>query len=313
MKKVIIYLLFLLVVPCGVNAQSYFPLLGDSNVWYVKNIINTDDGHGGNKLEFTSIHVAYGDTTIMGKSYKTVRIQDDYTHITSGHNGIVGYLREDTTLRKVYFLGKDSASEIVIYNFSVSNNDTLFIHFEKHQNGTGGFPKTDFYRTGVKVQANEYNGRKQIRLLNSKYFIQNAGSWIEGIGSLKTPLYFYNPSESPNLPYFLVQLQCFYQDGKKIFSLTDKCYEEPISSISKEFVSESKLSVVQLSTTLHISNAMCDETHVFLYDMQGKCLSNITLKQCEGQISLAPLPAGIYSVVCVTNNQIFTKKFSKMH
>lgn len=171
------------------------------------------------------------DTTVLGKNYKK--------YFTAGPSSTVnthmGYLREDTVARKVYYLDKFSLTEYLLYNFALNVGDTVYLNFP---NSSGTYPQGFYKATLINNVMTRVGLRKQFNL---KHISASSDTlkYIEGIGSIIHPTYmgssfYYSgglfPSSGPGCTYpYYIGLACKFSDGQKYYqsctySLTTYCF-----------------------------------------------------------------------------------------
>ena len=171
MKKFLLFIFFLGCLP-GLQAQTsvYHPFPKSNAVW-----INARGTY--NVITFP-YHIDYypepsdnfclpGTDTLIG-SY-------NYSKIYRCGGAYKGALRDDSVARKVYFIPADSASELLIYDFSVQNGDTAFVYDEEGPYTDVFTPVQHHYVYTDSVLING-NYRKRVK------FGDAPGMWIEGIG-----------------------------------------------------------------------------------------------------------------------------------
>lgn len=131
MKKIITFLSLTILVATSVFAQiNYIPFKTDSVVWSDW----VDLGPGG-ILHTYDHYRPVGDTIINNTSYTIltkIRSTQNSPVPTFGNEETIGFYRNDSINKKVYFLPIDSTNEKLFYDFDLSIGDTL--------------PDTYFYR-----------------------------------------------------------------------------------------------------------------------------------------------------------------------
>lgn len=116
-------------------------------------------------------YVNKGDSTFLGKSYKVIKRFNSDTFL----------IREDTALRKTWFVNPSDSVEHLIYDFNLTTMDSVEIWFWN----IGGVM---FYVDSVYI----ISGRKNITLYTLDTILAKNLHWIEGIGSTYSPLYVYD-------------------------------------------------------------------------------------------------------------------------
>ncbi len=104
----------------------------------------------------------------------------NYSDEVEVYGSEIGFVREDTAQKKVFFLPENSTQEALIYDFSLSVGNKFFL-------------KTFYYNDTLNVVSRDsiiYSGHKRLVItLNNDYASLN---WIEDIGSIQGFLYYYN-------------------------------------------------------------------------------------------------------------------------
>jgi hypothetical protein len=251
MKKLLLLLTF-----TGFISQAqtaYNKMIGVNNSeWYeffVPIPISPAPGNGqsnfntGKNSGISSIFPDYGkwsatkDTFVMGKNYK--KFYHVYNMPSFPMNTHVGYIREDSAARKVYFLDKTASAEDLLYDFSLNVGDSVFYNFP-----TMGYT---FYKGYYKVKSIQnvstvLGTRKQFKLRD----VGNSGDtlvYTEGIGCNIHPLYLYTSgypmggwftSMSAGCKYpYIIGLACKYSDGIKQFQSCTYTVAQTIGCIFK--------------------------------------------------------------------------------
>lgn len=263
--------------------QDFIPvkLAGGSAV----NTINLEQGK----------YSAMNDTTLFSNSYKKMYLV--YNYPGSPANQHLGYIREDTMARKVYFLEKNATSEIVLYDFSLTQGAITALNFPDN---SGDFPAGNYTVTKVDSVLTRVGYRKQFKLLSQS---SDTLFYIESIGSIIHPLYLYQSYYGPGMfsfggssicsyPYGL-GLACKYSNNEKYFqSCTyvlaemngciykyDSCNYYTSCSGIKENISIINLKVTPNPTSeninLEIESANEELITIDLYDVSGRKLKTL--------------------------------------
>lgn len=189
---------FLMVFVCLVNqkfsAQSAYHKMLDATKteWYIFNAMiavkpaasHIDPNRTNNWIQlYQGRYSAKNDTIIGTNNYK--KFYHDYYSPGFNTNDLVGFLREDTLTRQVFFMETDGVTEKKLYDFSLNVGDTVTIDF---QNQSPQFPPGIYAVYNVDSVLTNVGYRKQITF--------NGGTadlvWIESIGSVIHPIYIYN-------------------------------------------------------------------------------------------------------------------------
>src|ERR1044071_6476015 len=121
------------------QGQNYIPLLGDTTEWNV--VLNVFPVMRERSVFdiFEGNHRAWGDTVINGLNYKF------FDQLWWSQ---IAYLREDTSTQKVWFLENTASSELLLYDFSLNQNDSVFLTFPNYIFGDA-FPNGWYYVDSV--------------------------------------------------------------------------------------------------------------------------------------------------------------------
>lgn len=159
MKKLLLFLISLLQLS-NLIAQSnvYKPFPTKNAVWLKEKAFT-----GSGTVFYPKYEIMYGDTIIESKTYQKL------VETTSGKPYYLGGLRQDVSLKKVYYRPAGEKEQL-LYNFDLAVGDTV----------NGAEPKDTI--TVKKIDSvlvgNVYH--KAFRLKSSQNF--DAGSLIEGVG-----------------------------------------------------------------------------------------------------------------------------------
>ena len=325
MKTKIILLAFLLLViyTNKILGQSYKKLLKDSNSWTCRFKVNFTSN-----FDYTYKFCTLRTASFDGYSYRPIVLYDK--HSDSKKIDTIGFLREDTINKKVYYVNNPVTTEILLYDFSLGLKDSIFLHFDKDtiNNGqsefdTAEYPHTDWYKV-VKLDSVYMLGiwRKTWHLepKNSLYAHHNYEYiWHEGIGCEKSILY----NKAPNLPYrdnYNFYLQCAFQNSSLTYHyLTNRDCEfdsSNFSSINRDRDNLVQSFSINNQTCTIVSKSTISTTNliiIYVYDITGRRLVPYSLttgyfgNQIVTKFEL-PYSSGIYFVEIVSGISICTKK-----
>ena len=189
MKKFYTLFILILIYSQTVKAQGYYPMLDSvANRWYyTENILplspqNTPVAgapcsYGSGGFFGTSFQLyTSGDTLINNLIYK-ILLQGQYS---SPFYCVYGYLREDTTASKIYFIDNIFSPEELLYDFSMQVGDTMTLNFQF----TGGYWQNGVYTLDSIVTGQILAGSRNVFYLNCH---NCPGSrpmiWIESVGN----------------------------------------------------------------------------------------------------------------------------------
>ncbi len=331
-----------------VNAE-YIPLLDTINIWhYVNNTMpvlsstppaprslncSINSYWFSTKAEYTE-----GDTLINGKAYKGFWSQANQWPVQYCQ---AGFIREEISTRKIYYLPVDSTSEILLYNFGMLVGDTVYLNFF-----AGGIFQSDFYRLDSigAFTAEHTASPKSVYFLSSvnhpQYFPLK---WVEGIGTMIELVYPYarflgwdgnlfpcpeysNPSgEQVLVCYEHTRLE-FYDNcalsqaiNNSCFNYADTCNYYNICGGINEISSIGSFSIFPNPSTkndlnLELQLNSSGTVSVRVVDIQSREVSpTMDLgKLSEGmhtQHINVNLPAGLYFLECNTEQGRICRKF----
>lgn len=169
MIKVYSFILFF-IITCNTYGQSYHPLIGESNLWYV---LHMPEGL------YTEVYATKGDTLVNDKSYKVLGFEE--------FGNVFAFIREDTSARKIFAIPNSykDTSEIVYYDYSLDENDSIFLYdFD--------YDTLGWYHVDSTRYVNTLDGlRKAIYLKGAKdeHGHYRFPVWIEGVGTTGNPVY----------------------------------------------------------------------------------------------------------------------------
>lgn len=197
-------------------AQTYEPFIDTTKRWNMtRTIYNT-------QIYTYTARIKKIDTLIDGKVYQKIVSDTIYLLPENESAGYLGFIREDTTSKKVYYTNTDvgyspfqfnTNEERLLYDFSLEIGDTATVMTTEECNNDGsGF-------TSLKVlnidSLELIDGSKRKR-----WFLEDINNgdevyWIEGIGS---EFGLYMPScPRTALHMFEYSLLCFFEDETHLY------------------------------------------------------------------------------------------------
>ncbi len=194
MKKIYSQFLLLVIMMSGSNAGAQSPyqkmIASNTTDWYIFQVYFAVKPAGSSNT--STIYLEQGkysamtDTTLLGNTYKKMY----HVYYTPGfnQNDLMGYIREDSLQRKVYFLEKNATAEILLYDFSLAQGDVRVLNFPDN---FGEFPMASYTVTTVDTVLTRVGYRRQFKL---KSAASDTLTYIESIGSIMHPLYLYQSS-----------------------------------------------------------------------------------------------------------------------
>lgn len=259
MKKFFLFLF--LAIGINTNGQVYHPFPTDSAMWI--NVTHFDDNTWWNNTPV--YHITGEDTVINGTPYNKLFENNIY----------IGGLREDS-LKKVYFVSLDSTNEHLIYDFSLSAGDTVWVW--GHTGGPFGFNRLIIESEDSILLA---NGEVR-RVLNINDQQNPSDQWIEGIGSTYGLL-----TSGCFSSLRVIHLTQFILKGVIVYPLT--------TSIEKADMFQANLIVSPnpFSTQLTFSHSNSSQATISLYNFLGQQVLQQTVTN-SATINTEQLADGIY-------------------
>lgn len=315
-----------------ISAQQYYPMLDSSiNEWSYTNFgigviqnpsfqslpcnypaANTP---GWPYKEFTT-----SDTIIGSNIYKV--IYNDFSYCT------LGYIREDTATKKIFFLDNASSTEKLLYDFSMVVGDTITCNFNPSFSGyVSGLYTLDSI-TMIQIDAGP---RRQFWF--ACYAIPGSLvlSWVESVGCLSYMPYphFVNQymfqyfSSCPGTQHIFDQFMTCFNHGTRVYSdscayafaqtanytvVIDSCDYFCFLGAINEMSSISSITIFpnpsNSKTTISLDVKQKDEFSILIYDITGKkllkeiYLGKIPEGKKENDLDLSFLSNGIYLLEC---------------
>lgn len=119
-----IYTLFLFLIPFLGIAQTYEHTLKEEKRWHISKSI-------GMGISIDNYYVTTCDTSINAKNY--FRLDEIFSLNPQYNPVLIGFVREDTTAQKVYFLNTNDLSEELIIDYTLSVGDSFnFVNYSSY-------------------------------------------------------------------------------------------------------------------------------------------------------------------------------------
>lgn len=183
--------------------EIYQPMLDSVNIWNLTInpcIIKPSEEDNNSRSACNNnwwqgdLNYTQGDTIINNLHYLRVFLADNNQSISPC---ILGFIREDSINRKVYFNHIDSSGEELLYDFDLQPGDLFRMNYHFFSaigfGGGSSLYDTGYYRLDsigkVKILAGERRAFYFNRNTNSQQLLPL--QWIEGVGSLIEPVYSY--------------------------------------------------------------------------------------------------------------------------
>lgn len=327
MKK--IYFAFLpLLFSVWLNAQTYYPMLDSINEWsYATSLLGVRHAQPSQVLTNCSYPMmswqsfkeyTLPDTLIGSNTYRPV--------INSLQNCTIGYIREDTAARKVWFLDNNSPTEKLLYNFSMQVGDTISINFL-----TGNLFLSGVYTLDSIGTINTLAGqRRTFNLSNHALSWSRRMVWIEGMGCTVALAYPYTTNDMgapvyqacPGPQYEFSQFLICFHHNSKIYqdvcayqaamstqawsTVIDSCDFHSFIGAIQEIPGMTDFSIYPNpsngSLVLNIQTSQDAKLDFFVHDIAGKqtlyrqSLGQVGSGETEKRIDISTLPDGFYLV-----------------
>jgi len=249
-----------------------------------------------------------GDSTYNTIDYKKYYFTNDSV-VTTG--SFFALLREDTILKKVFSIASGNVQEHLLYDFSLSINDTVSVY-------PLSFP---FYTGPILIKVDLIDsiliGSNYHKRLKISGVYQNTGYdeyWIEGIGST---MGIFNSGITGVIIFDIYYpiLLCFEKNGITLYSDPNftNCYENYPSGIENISVQYTILLFPNPSKQqINIKYALQGKENgmIKIMDIAGKILASYSLKTEETQLSINDLnlSSGVYLCQFEVNNTIVSTK-----
>jgi hypothetical protein len=309
------------------KAQQYHPLLDSVNEWNYFSICMAVSSIS-NPCFYGSVHSYYfseftsNDTIINSMEYK--RVNSDIACL-------MGYIREDTLQKKVYFIDNQFNPEILLYDFSLQAGDSINLSFPI----TSDIHNPGYYHIDSIISVNLFGGTRNALYLNPTTG-GNQLIWIEGVGCTEALLYPYAGTFSafffPTCPEIQHQssqfLICFKHENKIYFDdcaynvalspgyiLNDSCsftnYCSGISNFEKTDLNISPNPAMNYITvtTDHLS---VKNYHLTLMNINGQKIKtwdhSIIVEGKKIVLEINDISSGVYILECNYDDNLLRKK-----
>jgi hypothetical protein len=288
MKNLVLSLAILLTISSAFAQNINFP---DSNaIWSVYN----------------EKYFVDGDSTFNAIDYKKYYLSND-SIITSSR--FFALLREDILTKKIFAISSGNTQEHLLYDFSLSINDTVSV-----------FPLSFPFTTGpilVKVESvdsvligDSFNRR--LKIIGENWNSGFEEYWIEGIGST---MGIFNSGITGVVitDIWYPTLLCFEKDGILLFHnpyFTD-CFENNPSGITEaDLATRTNVFPNPTNSSLLIKSNK-EIVFVSLITAKGEIVINKHVGEKSFTIDISDFPAGLYTLILYTDEGILVKKIIK--
>jgi len=317
MKKYYLLLAVLsFMMVCNTHSQTniYHPFPDSNASWREMSWLSDIQINPNNPFVIYDEHIiSLGGDTVIGNVHYKKLLQTGYRSCTNCNDhpipwgfytdSLIGALRQDTALRRVYFFNLSYSSEIILYDFNLQYGDTIsdsvFV-------GIGGTV------TSVDSILVGNNYRKRFKIGAFK------GHIIEGIGSayglLNTMAWYIEQGSG---------LYCFNQDNFTYYNqdsigsnspFTDSSFDDcSLASGIKEIKNNVTLKIFPnpANNILYIHQTSDSDYQLIITDIIGTIMYNKTLNLIDNSVTIASWSDGMYFYEFKNKNGSSTGKFIK--
>lgn len=251
-------------------------------------------------------YLVNGDSSLNAKEYKKYYISNDSIVTTTSFYAL---LREDTITRKVYAIAAGSTLENLLYDFSLSVNDTAIVYPLSFPICSGP--------VSIKVEsidsillAGNYHTRFKITGVDFPYGMEEY--WIEGIGST---MGIFNSGITAIFVTDITYptLLCFEKDAITIYHNPDftDCYElYPVGMPETEPEFDTYMYPNPTNALLNIKA----EKEIMYFQMlssTGTIVLNSQVNKKTFTVDISNFPPGIYLLALTTHKGNIVRKIIK--
>lgn len=288
-RSTVYFIIFQFIFPHISLGQPYNPLIKNNPYW---DMVNTD----GLLPCFTanaSRTYIHGDTLIGGQRYHVLHA---YSVVSTGtmwpgffcppfavdtsKNSIAGFIREDTLARKVYIYSFGNNRDTLLYDFSLTQGDTLKAYYSKNVIDSVGVTTL-------------INGEKR-KIFYIHGTAPNKSYYIEGIGGsmgIITPLYLPLGGEG--------ELVCAAQKNVRLWG--QQCFDQlmGINTVSgNDFFT---IAPNPSQDFIRINRSKATPAVFNVYDFTGRILVSEKLANTFELIDIRQFVSGVYFYNCQYN------------
>jgi len=309
-KNIIIILLCIFFNNKYLSAQTYYPLLDSNKLWNIL-LSNNFIMDSTSMTSFTN-----GDTIINSEVYEKV-FRQYYGNNKFSYFGFyvklidtvvyAGAIREDTANKKIFFLAANDSIEKLLYDFSLSQYDTVIINF---------IALTVDSIVNIEIDS---TCRKRYYLSDGS-FPPSGGIWIEGIGSvygLLNPIYYFNMI-CPNLCSPNYTLLNVLDNNDTIYDYSSNTITCIMVNV-KEILDFKKSKIIIFPNpannllTINIRTTNNKDISVKIVNLLGKEIFTDTINNNSDwyikRFDMSKFSKGLYTVNIKIGDEKFAKKF----
>jgi len=301
------------------NAQPYQSIFGKEKTQY--NIMDFCQGVKGSLARGQTVKFYFeNDTIIEQQEYKKISYENDnWYYDYSFYSGI----REDTIEGKIYVY-IEPFGEILTCDFNLSVGDTFF--FPQYNYNASLY----YHYSGLNVNNGfmiadsiySINGQRTITfegpftvhngIYVNKYHFESLGyfskvAFIEGIGPNYGPLDWIS---------WIQMLLCTYKDDDLVYMQREdlRCgYNDCGGGVNERMSDKIKIIPNPVSTEFYVHSDDIRLDEVYIYTIQGQCISHKKLQDELQKINVINLHTGIYLLkIKDTQGNVYSTKIIKL-
>lgn len=311
MKKIIFSILIL--IPFFGFNQVINHFDDSSSKWYVaSNFMNANQENPTHLGVKTKIWGFVGDTLIESQNWLKIYSTSDSTF--QNDLDFQGFIRTDES--KVFYKETGSSPTRELYDFDIEVGDT----FEFNINIYGTYHEK--YQTVIEIDTVEINGvqHKRIKFSNElpdgMVYIPGTlfkEEWIEGIGSLKSPIFPANGFTIDTEWGEKVDLTCSFVNETQYFHNDEysECFIYDVLGLKEIHQNHFEIFPNPVENQLNIKTTQNGVYNIEIINSQGETIIKTELNGAKSTINVENLKNGIYFIKIENNNSLQTIKFIK--
>jgi hypothetical protein len=294
-KLLLIFVVTMTVTFSFAQTNVYHPFPDSNAIW---NLYFTGCQTGNDNESYSILIV--GDTLISGHTYhklSTPFVQVSLAGYCSQTHfaGYKGAIRQDTLLKKIFFIPPDSSSEHLLYDFTMQVGDTIKGYLESYSWSADTVISIDSILVG-----STYHKRWFIDYGYNIYIIEGVGSTY---GLLES-----SPGGMVDFPDY--SITCFKQNGQSLYpDTTTNC--QLITSINSIDPISNQVNVFPNPAIDNLTIEIPQKSTIELLDIQGQTILQQTLQQGKTDIDISGLAKGIYILRLCSNDKTAVARIVK--
>jgi len=307
MKKFLFYFSILFFSTASAQTNIYHPFPDSNAVWNVSFVTPWACPWQIDLVENYS-YVLSGDTTINNTVYNKINVPFVQANCTGGphSSGYAGCIRQDTSLRQVYFIWRNDTVEKLLYDFNWEPGDTVTGCLVSYWNCISVLTISAIDSIII-----DSSYRKRWHVVD--HLLTNVATFIEGIGSAQGLLESICPMIDGPIP----SLMCFQQNGQSVYPNPNAQCNTIVSVQEHEILNNEAgifLSPNPFDTELdfHFSTELNTTAHLVIFNSMGAVVLDKTMRLENQTFNLSTLPHGIYLVSINSDTETWSQKILKL-